>query len=107
MGRLTASSTHGADGIPERWVQPIGRKIKVACLNLGELGSFGNQLSPDVDNMTERIARQVMTAGREAASANRRKRLIAGLRPEAPGECPDERRGHSGAALPPGEGEAR
>jgi ADP-ribosylglycohydrolase len=54
---------HGAGGIPERWIQPIGRKIKVACLNLGELGYFGNQLPQDVDTMTdrtERVARQVM-----------------------------------------------
>ena len=53
----------GAESIPERWIEPIGRRIKTACLNLGELGYFGNQLPQDVDNMTdrtERIAKQVM-----------------------------------------------
>lgn len=54
---------HGAEAIPEKWVAPIGRRIKTACLNLGELGYFGNQLPQTVDEMTdrtERIARQVM-----------------------------------------------
>lgn len=53
---------HGITAIPEKWITPIGRKIKTACLNLGELGYFGNQLPQDVDDMTrrtERIARQV------------------------------------------------
>ncbi|HUU23775.1 MAG TPA: ADP-ribosylglycohydrolase family protein [Phycisphaerae bacterium] len=50
---------HGIDAIPDRWIQPIGRKIKTLCLNLGDLG----QVPRDVDNMTdrtERIARQVI-----------------------------------------------
>ncbi len=54
----------GAAAIPERWIEPIGRGIKTACLNLGELGFFGNQLPQDVDNMTDRtvrIARQVLS----------------------------------------------
>ncbi len=54
---------HGADAIPEKWVEPIGRSIKTACLNLGELGYFGNQLPGDVDNLTdrtERMAQQVL-----------------------------------------------
>ena len=54
---------HGIGAIPERWIAPIGRKIKTACLNLGELGYFGNQLPQDVEAMTtrtERIARQVL-----------------------------------------------
>lgn len=54
---------HGIDAIPDRWIQPIGRRIKTACLNLGELGYFGNQLPADVDDMarrTGRIARQVI-----------------------------------------------
>lgn len=48
---------HGAEGIPVQWIAPIGRGIKTACLNLGELGYFGNQLPPDVDALTERTAR--------------------------------------------------
>lgn len=53
---------HGIDGIPEEWIKPIGRSIKTACLNLGELGFYGNQLPANVDDLTERtvrIARQV------------------------------------------------
>ena len=54
---------HGIEAIPEKWIKPIGRKIKTACLNLGELGYFGNQLPADVDDMahrTEKIARQIL-----------------------------------------------
>jgi ADP-ribosylglycohydrolase len=54
---------HGAQGIPQDWITPIGHKIKTACLNLGELGYFGSQLPADVDDLTlrtERIARQIM-----------------------------------------------
>ncbi|MBE3142470.1 MAG: hypothetical protein IMZ61_00895, partial [Planctomycetes bacterium] len=43
---------------------PIGRKIKTACLNLGELGYFGNQLPADIDDLTrrtEQVAHQVIT----------------------------------------------
>lgn len=55
----------GADAIPEEWIKPIGRAIKTACLNLGELGGFGSQLPQDVDDLTERtlrIAKQVLLA---------------------------------------------
>ncbi len=54
---------HGVEAIPSRWVAPIGRRIKTACLNLGELGYYGNQLPADVDDLTrrtERIAREVI-----------------------------------------------
>ena len=54
---------HGMDAIPEQWKAPIGRKIKTACLNLGELGYFGNQLPADIDDLTgrtEQVARQVI-----------------------------------------------
>ncbi len=44
----------GYGAIPQRWVEPIGSKIKTACLNLGELGYFGNQLPQDVGEMTRR-----------------------------------------------------
>ncbi len=52
----------GVEAIPDRWIAPIGKSIKTACLNLGELGYFGNQLPQDVEDMTlrtARIARQV------------------------------------------------
>jgi ADP-ribosylglycohydrolase len=54
---------HGTKGIPQKWIDPIGRGIKTACLNLGELGYFGNQLPQNVDDLTartEKIARQVL-----------------------------------------------
>ena len=53
---------HGLGAIPEEWIAPVGRKIKTACLNLGELGYFGGQLPADIDNLTDRtelVARQV------------------------------------------------
>ena len=55
---------HGATAIPQKWIDPIGRGIKTVCLNLGELGYFGNQLPQTVDELTDRtirIARQVLT----------------------------------------------
>lgn len=45
---------HGAAAIPQKWIDPIGRGIRTVCLNFGELGYFGNQLPPDVDNLTDR-----------------------------------------------------
>ena len=45
---------HGAKAIPQKWIDPIGRGIRTVCLNLGELGYFGNQLPQDVDNLTDR-----------------------------------------------------
>jgi ADP-ribosylglycohydrolase len=48
---------HGSAAIPPRWIAPIGRTIKTACLNLGELGYFGNQLPANVDDLTERTMR--------------------------------------------------
>jgi ADP-ribosylglycohydrolase len=56
---------HGIDAIPERWIEPIGRKIKTMCLNLGELGHFGNQVAQTVDELTdrtERVAHRVLEA---------------------------------------------
>jgi ADP-ribosylglycohydrolase len=56
---------HGAAAIPQKWIDPIGRGIKTVCLNLGELGYFGQQLPANVDNLTERtmrIARQVLAS---------------------------------------------
>jgi len=46
---------HGIDGIPEKWIKPIGRGIKTIALNQGDL--WGNQLiPPTIDNLTERTA---------------------------------------------------
>lgn len=48
---------HSIDAIPNEWIEPIGRKIKTACLNLGELPPFGGYLPQDVDEMTDRTER--------------------------------------------------
>jgi len=48
---------HGATAIPQKWIDPIGRGIKTVCLNLGELGYFGNQLPQTVDELTDRTLR--------------------------------------------------
>ena len=54
---------HGSEAIPPEWIAPIGSKIKTACLNLGELGYFGDQLPSTVEEMTRRtvaMSRQVI-----------------------------------------------
>lgn len=54
---------HGAKAVPQKWIDPIGRGIKTVCLNLGELGYFGNQLPADVDTLTDRtvsLARRLL-----------------------------------------------
>lgn len=47
----------GTDGIPQKWIEPIGRGIKTACLNLGELGVYGDRVPQDVDSLTDRTCR--------------------------------------------------
>lgn len=64
---------HGIDSIPQKWIEPIGRTIKTACLNLGELGHFGNQLPADVDVMTDRtinVANEIISKNWGAPSIN-------------------------------------
>ncbi len=48
---------HGFDAIPQHWTEPIGRKIKIATLNLGEFGFYGNGFPGDIDNLTDRTMR--------------------------------------------------
>ncbi|HHY83323.1 MAG TPA: ADP-ribosylglycohydrolase family protein [Clostridiales bacterium] len=50
---------NGLDAIPAEWQKPIGRKIKTACLNLGELGGYGSQLPQDIDELTDRTAKMM------------------------------------------------
>ena len=47
----------GANAIPHKWIEPIGRGIKTVCLNLGDLGTFGDQLPQTVDELTDRTVR--------------------------------------------------
>lgn len=51
---------HGMEGIPNRWIEPIGRGIQTACLNLGELGGYGGQLPQSVDELTDRVLRLML-----------------------------------------------
>ncbi len=54
---------NGIKSIPDKWIEPIGRKIKTGVLNLGELGLYGSQLPSDIDELTDRvfkIAQQVI-----------------------------------------------
>ncbi len=48
---------HGAKAIPQNWIDPIGHGIKTVCLNMGELGYFGDQIPATVDILTERTLR--------------------------------------------------
>lgn len=45
---------NGTSGIPKHWIDPIGRGIKTACLNLGELGNYGDRVPKTVDILTDR-----------------------------------------------------
>ena len=45
----------GAEGIEEKWVAPIGGKLKPACLNLGEMGNLGSLLPTDIYELQKRI----------------------------------------------------
>lgn len=46
---------HGIDAIQDKWKKPIGRKIKTACLNLGELGIYDSKVPGDIDVLSERV----------------------------------------------------
>jgi ADP-ribosylglycohydrolase len=50
----------GIDTIPEKWIAPIGRKIKTAFVNLGEMGAQLPQSVDELTDRTERVARQVL-----------------------------------------------
>jgi len=55
----------GANNIPAKWIDPIGCGIKTACLNLGELGFYGDLLPANIENLTERvykITKQILLA---------------------------------------------
>ncbi len=54
---------HGTEGIPKKWIDPIGYNLRVGTLNLGELGFYGGQLPQDLRELTdrtERIAEQLL-----------------------------------------------
>jgi len=49
---------HGMSKIDKKWSEPIGNKISVGTLNLGELGVYGDILPQTVDELAERIYKQ-------------------------------------------------
>jgi ADP-ribosylglycohydrolase len=49
---------NGSDGIPQKWIEPIGTSIKTGCLNLGELsslGATGDFLPQNIEELTDRV----------------------------------------------------
>jgi len=59
----------GAEAIPQKWIDPIGRGIKTIAINCGDLQG---RVAEDVDNLTDRtehIAVQVLARGRGRAVA--------------------------------------
>lgn len=46
---------NGIDGIEQKWIDPIGHSIKTACLNIGDLGTYGSLLPATVEELTDRI----------------------------------------------------
>lgn len=46
---------NGIDLIPKKWKEPIGKRIRTAILNVGELGVYGNQLPGDIEELNDRI----------------------------------------------------
>jgi len=72
----TAAATfglmHGTAAIDPKWSAPIGDKITVGTLNLGELGIYGDILPQTVPELTERIYRQhrifAIQNGRDSAA---------------------------------------
>jgi ADP-ribosylglycohydrolase len=76
---------HGAGGIPQNWIAPIGRAIKTETLNLGELG-HGRRLPQTVDEMTdrtERMAQQVLLRERRITLSDASPSDLSGVKPDA------------------------
>lgn len=58
---------NGIEAIPQKWIEPIGRTIKTAYLNLGEIGIATGVIPPDIDDLAKRvelIAKQVILRNR-------------------------------------------
>ena len=51
---------HGYSAIPEKWITPIGRKIKTAFVNIGDCQGLIPKDVDDLTRRTERVARQVL-----------------------------------------------
>jgi hypothetical protein len=54
----------GIEGIPQRWIDPIGQGIKTMCLNNGDLSWLIPKDLNDLTNRTEKIANQVLRVNR-------------------------------------------
>ncbi len=51
---------HGIEAIPQKWIEPIGRRIKTLCINLGDIGGQVPQTVDELTERTEQIAHQVL-----------------------------------------------
>lgn len=51
---------HGAEAVPQRWIDPIGRGIKTLCLNLGEIGWMLPKSVDELTDRTVRLARRIL-----------------------------------------------
>jgi len=72
---------HGADAIPQKWLDPIGRGIRTICLNVGDLGGIPR----DVDNLTDRtvrLARQVLIRNNREEMCSSEATDLASLDPD-------------------------
>ena len=69
----TAASTYGliygSARIEPEWREPIGDRINTGCLNLGELGVYGDILPQTVGEFTDRVFRQYQRLGDEIAGS--------------------------------------
>ena len=55
---------HGIDGIPQKWIDPIGRKIGTMVLNLGEIYWVLPRTVDELTDRTARLAKQVLLRNR-------------------------------------------
>jgi len=49
---------YGTEKFEEKWTKPIGNRIITGCLNLGELGCYGDILPQTVQEFTDRVYKQ-------------------------------------------------
>lgn len=76
---------HGADKLPQNWLDCIGHGIKTLCLNLAELGPWGGDVPATVDNLTDRtvrLARRLLMQHNAEHLCSPEPTDLAGVKPE-------------------------
>ncbi|MHB1485311.1 MAG: ADP-ribosylglycohydrolase family protein [Saccharofermentanales bacterium] len=56
---------YGTGKIEKKWTDPIGSSIVTGCLNLGELGVYGDVLPQTIEEFTQRVYKQHLRAAME------------------------------------------